>query len=590
MSTEHLYAEKITGHEDIEEEFGARGAKIKTLPPKPKTERQVLEQEPKTEKQVLERLNEDAEVYLDDPARWSIEILPIALAAGIGQTRYEKLTAAAAKIIKRQRKEAEKRRREDERAKKVAEAASVGVPSFSLGDNAEVAQKLCESYAKDSTDPPAFDLGTFYAYHQGSGLWEPISDARLIERLCSWSGRAWVGSGDGMKPFRLNSTDQIIKMAKALPIRWGQHEGFFAAAPKGIAFRNGFVAVVPRDGKWVLERRPAGRENRARVGFGFDYNPAAEAPMFRRMLEQMFEGAEDPQQRHDLLQEHLGACLMGVAPQFQKALVLYGQGGCGKGTLLKIISAAFPAGSVKAAQPHEWGRGVTLADLASARINIVNEMSTDDLYDINAVKRVVVGDLVRGEAKFSAPFEYAPEFGHIFTANTDMLPPVPRADSAFWDRWHIVPMDNRFRGTSEENRTLAQEIIEQELPGVVRWMLEGARRLFEQNRYTVCPTGERELKTWKGFSSIPMLFIEECTSRLVEVDKKNALPLVDDVYAAYRDFAKVWGFQNYGSQDAFTRALRKEKLITDSGGRRVMVRMLPVVNEYASKANRGYGS
>ena len=97
---------------------------------------------------------------------------------------------------------------------------------------------------------------------------------------------------------------------------------FFSQALPGVAFTNGFVTVSSQ-GIQVLPHSP---DHRATFGFPFSFHPTTPAPWFSKFLHDIFVEDLDAVEKCCLLQEFVGACLIGVSPRLAKALVLVGEG------------------------------------------------------------------------------------------------------------------------------------------------------------------------------------------------------------------------------------------------------------------------
>lgn len=491
-------------------------------------------------------LEESARAYLaetrSDKRDWKAKWLEPAVAGGAKRGEY---TAAVARLAGEIADQQAKERRE----KRLAELERYPdyVPHFEVADQAEIAEKLAESIAKESQEPPAYDQGTLWRYVPERGVWEEFSDSEASSRITGWSRRAYVGSLDAEKVKRLavNGTRTAVELAQDMCHRWGQHEGFFEGGRQGVSFTDRYVYVERAGRGWRISDCALSSENRARHGYDFPlarHNPKP-APQWHAFLDSLFEGADDASERRALLQEACGVALMGLGPQYQRATVLYGDGGTGKGTFLEILSAAFPGESLTSIQPQDWGDQRMLASLARSRLNIVNEMSTDDLKSTGAVKSVIVGDTMTARDVFRSAFTFRPQAGHFFTANTDQLPQVPGADDAFWDRWQIIPFDNKFRDTENQDRGIARRIIEEELHGVINWIIDGAQRAINRGRYTECPSGQEALRAWKAAADSVSLFYHEATSPVVEIDSKSDLPASSELYEIYTWWAKKGGFR-----------------------------------------------
>ena len=70
---------------------------------------------------------------------------------------------------------------------------------------------------------------------------------------------------------------------------------------------------------------PHAPEHRARFAYPFDYTPDSRCPKLDAFLEQLFADVVDTFERDmriNLLQEFIGACLVGEATRYQRYLIL----------------------------------------------------------------------------------------------------------------------------------------------------------------------------------------------------------------------------------------------------------------------------
>lgn len=540
-------------------------------------------------------LEDSARAYLaetrSDKRDWKAKWLEPAIAGGAKRGEY---TAAVAKLAGEIADQQAKERRE----KRLAELASYSdyVPHFEMADQAEIAEKLAESIAKESEEPPAYDIGSLWRYNPTRGIWEEFDDSQASARITGWSRRAYVGSLDAEKIKRLavNGTKTAVELAQDMCHRWGQHEGFFEGGRQGVSFTDRYV-YVEREGRgWRISDCALSSENRARHGYDFplDRGNPKPAPQWHAFLESLFEGAEDASKRRALLQEACGVALMGLGPQYQRATVLYGDGGTGKGTFLDILQAAFPQNAITSINPQEWSDQRMLASFVRSRLNVVNEMSTEDLRNTGAVKSVIVGDTMSARDVFKSAITFKPQAGHFFTANTDQLPQVPGADDAFWDRWQIIPFDNKFRDTDQQDRSIAKRIIEEELHGVINWIIDGAQRAINRGRYTECPSGQEALRAWKAAADSVSLFYHEATESVVDVSSYRNLPRSSEVYEIYTWWAKKNGFRP-GSSRTFGIRSAALGLRERSDGARIRARIKKELHdqfEWDTQTRNGQGS
>ena len=181
--------------------------------------------------------------------------------------------------------------------------------------------------------------------------------------------------------------------------------------------------------------------------------------------------------------------MLGIAPRFQRALVLYGPRGTGKSTFLKVLGALFKplgAAALASVDPKDWINDNHAARLMGARLNVVGELDPSYLLGQARFKTIVDGDALTTCEKYQQATRWYPRCAHAFAANE--LPMVPNADPSFWDRWVVLGLDRHFRGTTDEVVGLGEEIVLGELPGVVAWAVTGAQRLPVSYTHLTLPT------------------------------------------------------------------------------------------------------
>ena len=510
---------------------------------------------------VWARLEELAAIFLDDRSRHETETCRLCEEERQDWKRLESAIKAEAKKLKAKRKEAEKTvRLESKKSKAIPLQSAVGAKNMQRGDHAEIAQCLADYLAQKHLSPPAYDEGVVHVYMADCGRWLAIEDSELSAIIQGWAGVATIG--EDYRPWFCNNVKTPIDMMKDLTARWGHGPGFFRGTEIGIAFSDEYVTV--HSGVIVSKKhKPA---NRARFGFDFSIkNASLSGSSFEYYLSSLF----DDESRTSLLGEFFGLTALGMAPKFNKALILYGPGGAGKGTFLRIMQAAFPSARVGSIQPQRWTHGPSLAALSSIRLNMVNEMSVDDLNDVGRFKAIVSGDLVEAEPKYRDVFSFCPSAGHVFTVNPGQLPTVPDADEPFWQRWMAIPFDRVFRGNIGEDRDIVSKIIKKELHIVVAWMLYHAQQAINRKNYTECKAGIQVIDEWRG-SVNPVAHVLAERTKPLESSVAYKAPTLQEVFLEYQKWCNEAGHKA-SSRTVLTRRLRSLDLIKRSSGNRVMV-------------------
>ncbi len=415
---------------------------------------------------------------------------------------------------------------------------------FERGDQVELAE---HTLAALGPAPVTFDAGMFWQYCASRGIWQKLEGSIVRNTAASFAG---CPVGFGKTPQCLKLSRSAIIGAEAIArdrLESDARRLTFAEAAAGAAFRNGFVTVD--NGEVIIrEHRP---ENRCRHFYDFDYQRWApeSTPMLMEFLEELFADCSEDESamRRDLLQEFSGACLLGDALRYQACLILYGEGGNGKSSLLTLLRAMFPRDALASIAPQRWSERFGLAGLEGKRANFVDETPSAEILDGGAFKAVVTGGEVTAERKHKDPFEFRPSCGHIFSTNW----PITTTDhsAGFWRRPIILQFSRRFdletAGDGSSVRRIAPErgVIENELGGVVAWAIEGAARAQRQGVYTMPDQSLRLLGEWRDGSDQIRLFLNDRAPGEV-------IPAAV-FYTKYRDWAGDNGHRNPVSSRMF---------------------------------------
>jgi P4 family phage/plasmid primase-like protien len=404
-------------------------------------------------------------------------------------------------------------------------------PVFYQGDEVEIAAYVAARLMRDSGQPPIYDLGHVYVYNAERGIYRRVEDCELGWLVQELSGAPIFSGDDDKPPKKMRISNNVVKGALALTlanIRMLTPPNFFAEGPRGIAFRNCFLRA---DGS-IASHSP---DNRARFALPFDFAPYDPMRCGRRWhayLREVFAPDDDADAKIELLQQFVGACLMGQATRYQRAMMLTGDGANGKSVFLSIIAQLFPPEARKAIPPQDLGDDNKGAELATARINIVGEVPDKRILSGDTFKAIVAGDEVTRRLVYSRAITFRPECGHIFSANA--LPLGADASPGFWRRWLVVPF-NRVFTTAEQDPFLTERIIAEEMPAVAAWAVAGAQSLARSKGYTIPPSSEAIRDEWRISSNPVEQFVaQECERGQWQVAKY--------VYGRYHEWARGSGY------------------------------------------------
>ena len=214
------------------------------------------------------------------------------------------------------------------------------------------------------------------------------------------------------------------------------------------------------------------------------YKPDASCPLIDQIFSEL---VADP----DILFELCAYCLC-RSYQYAKWFFLYGSGGNGKSLFTNILAMMLGHENVKSLTPHDLQNNrFASAGLFGKLANIAGEISYQKLEKTDVLKRLVGGDLIRGERKFKDAFYFQNYAKLIF--NTNELPKTYDQTRAFYRRLYLVEFPNRFEGKLED-KSLISKITKKELEGLTVKSLKYLKAFIDRGYYFASDASVEELQ------------------------------------------------------------------------------------------------
>lgn len=361
-----------------------------------------------------------------------------------------------------------------------------------MGTHAAYAKALIRNLKKDSGVMPVGVEGQIFQFDDDECVWRgKLSSDFAVDVAAEFDGRENC----------TRRTDYTAIAAQAYAAVSQGNAEFFNDAPVGLACRSRFYQVT-KGGEIV--REPLSHEHRQRVAF--DIRPVVgPMPDFTRFLHDAFDGNAEEEQTK-LLQEVVGATVLGIFANYEKVLLMKGPGRAGKGTMLKIIESLIPVEARSAVSPFKWDSEYYLANLAGKRLNVVGELPDDEAIPAAAFKTVTGRDTLTGRHPTHRPFNFRNQAAHIFNGNHFIF--TKDHSEAFYTRWLLMEFKNSRIGRENEQETdLAQRIIDNERPAILAWALQGAKRLVDRGHFETTTVQLKLMAQWQRRSSTLMEFL-----------------------------------------------------------------------------------
>lgn len=254
----------------------------------------------------------------------------------------------------------------------------------------------------------------------------------------------------------------------------------------------------------------------------FDYNPNADCPVFMKFLNRIVPDVDNQK----ILQEYFGYCFQREF-ELQQFLVLLGGGRNGKSTFLDVMAAVF--GEYNSSR-CDFDSLVDDNDKHAAEllehklINFSNE-SGARIKNTSRLKALVAGEPIKIERKFEAP-SIMTEYARIVIAQNNMLE-IADSSEGIKRRFKYVPFDE-YISDEELDVTIKDKIIDNELPGVFNWIMDGYIRIMLSRKLSTSKGSEDVLKDF----SESIDYIEEWLSDS-DINKGDVKVLFGDFYGKY---------------------------------------------------------
>lgn len=315
----------------------------------------------------------------------------------------------------------------------------------------------------------------------------------------------------------------------------------------------------------------------------YNYDPEANCPKFMKFLNEIFE---NDQERIDLIQEIMGACIY-YENFMQKIVVFLGEGSNGKSVLASIISHMLGDSNTT---------GIALDNLSSGRfskqnldkklLNISPEIKSEKLYSTADIKALTGGDKVEVEEKFKKRYTTSIHTKFIILAN-HMIQTEDDSEG-FFRRIILIPFNQYFYDpVPDEDRDpeklyknpyLESELYE-ELPGIFNFALDGFIRLYNNSfSFTKSSVCEKAIEVYKNEQNVVKAFMNECIIITGIQSKKKVKS--SELYPRFETFCKKNHYYRQLNNFPQNRFLKMFKNIIDVEGLDVVYKELSDNNYY----------
>jgi putative DNA primase/helicase len=277
---------------------------------------------------------------------------------------------------------------------------------------------------------------------------------------------------------------------------------------------------------------------------GCEFDPDAECPRWKAFLQSSVSSEVDRMK----LQEFAGYCLHHWDLPYHKSLFLVGPTASGKSTFLDTINAMLGDDTVASLTPQQLTtERFAPAELYGKWANIRNDIPKSTVENTGMFKELIAGDPMKAEEKNKDPFFFNPTAKHLFSAN--QLPEMEVDDEAFFRRVLLVAFPETVPEPERDKHL--DDKLQDELPGILNWAIEGLQRLLGNGSFTGDKSPGHTRETWSKWGDSVKRFAQTAIDEGDESIPKAKL------YSAYLQYCREESIPT-DTQNMMTRQLKKE--------------------------------
>ncbi|NJQ13467.1 DNA primase family protein [Streptomyces bohaiensis] len=196
---------------------------------------------------------------------------------------------------------------------------------------------------------------------------------------------------------------------------------------------------------------------------------------------------------------------------------LWGKGANGKSVLLDVMiqilgdyADAAPPGFLMDKGAYSE-HSTELTELHGRRIFVCSELKPNDKFDEARVKLLTGGDKIKARRMRQDYFSFTPT--HKLWLLGNHRPEVGTGGHAFWRRIRLIPFE-KVIPAEQKIDNLAAELVRDEGPGILHWLIEGAGRYLTTRDPLTGPTSVRvATAAYESTEDHIGRFLTECCTR-----------------------------------------------------------------------------
>lgn len=355
-------------------------------------------------------------------------------------------------------------------------------------------------------------IGTDYMLwsYSAAGVWVRDKDVLV--------GRVARLLRDRYRPAHARAIEDLV-LASGLPRLSGDpHEGFLNTRSGMYEWKTGKTLL--HDPSYL-----------STVQLPITLDGGAECPLFDDWL-----ATAVPDDSVTLAWEVLGYMLLNGNP-LQKAILLHGEGGNGKGVFLRLIQYLVGRHNTSSVTLRDISEGkFEVASLFGKLANVAGDIDSRYLRDSSRFKSLVGQDTISAQFKYRDAFEFTCWATPIFSANE--LWRSADTSEGYFRRWVVVPFPNKL---IETTAGFSEAALFAEAPGVFLKAMDALRALMARGKFELGISAEILRDDFQAQSDTVRIWLGEDES--VRAHDSSSRDYWQKRTSLYDSF-KVWGSHN----------------------------------------------
>jgi putative DNA primase/helicase len=235
--------------------------------------------------------------------------------------------------------------------------------------------------------------------------------------------------------------------------------------------------------------------------------------------------------------------------KYQSIIYLLGDGGNGKGTVIKILTYLLGNEATSSATLNQLtdhnNVDYYLAKLHGKRANICGDIGAKKIENTENIKKLSSNtDKISARLPYGVPFDFINNAKLIFALNK--MPKKDAFTTGDKRRDVIISFNNPISDTKYDIKGFAELIRDSgEMSGVLNWALEGLKRLERNQRFTDKRTVAQKGLEYDMKSNPMKYFVDDC----IDQDPLGGVIPNVTVYEAYNKYRKIHGMPELSEQE-----------------------------------------